>query len=425
MEFCGFELNTVTYPNPALGWVDGVFHEREAIVTDGGSAAYVSRRFREREESGWGVYDYREGTSFSFPAGYGDWEIRARVRAAAPCRLDVFCDGVCVLSGAEVTEAGVELSFIVRSCGDVSELRFSPAADKGDEESVSLTVEDISRAAIPMPAARGKPTVFFASDSTVQTYDQYYYPQTGWGEVFYKYFRRAELVREYRPENSTYSQCRAYELPDLIIENRSIGGRSARSFYLEGKLSELLSRAREGDFIFIQFGHNDCTKARPNRYASPDEYRGWIEKYIRASLSRGIMPVLITPVMRRNCREGGREGAFAPSFPEYSAKLYELSAKFEAPLLDLGKSSLSICRSLGEEMSKELYLYSEPGEFSGAYEKGVADNTHLSRAGALIYAGAAAELLADCGDARLCALSALIEKKRVDFIREATLDSVT
>ena len=424
MEFCGFETKTVTYPDAAGGWCDGVYHERKARVVDGGGLSYISRRFREREETGWGVYDYREGTSFSFSSGYCDLIISARVRAEENCRLDVFCDGVCVLSGADVAsdENGTELSFVVRSCSDVSELMFSPAYEGDKEESVAaLTVMEISAERVPLLEAGRKPTVFLASDSTVQTYDQYYYPQTGWGEVFYKYFRLSELVRELCPEGSTYSQCRAYELPEVTIENRAIGGRSAKSFYLEGELSELFSRAREGDLIFIQFGHNDCTKARPNRYSPPEEYRSFIEKYIRAALSRKMTPVLVTPVMRRNCREGGREGTFAPSFPEFAEQLHELSAEFEIPLLDLGAASLRLCEALGEEKTKKLYLHAEAGDFPGAYEKGVADNTHLSRTGALLYAGLAAGLLADSKDERLATLSSLVEVTRIEEIRRTLI----
>lgn len=418
MEFCGFETKTVTYPDPAPGWIDGVYHEREARTAPGGEHVYVSRRFREREETGWGVYDYVEGTRFSFPAEYGDWRITVRIRAEEGCKLDVFCDGVCVFSGAEATPDGAELSFTVRSCGETSELAFAPAADGDAGSSASLAVTEISRERVPVPEAKKIPTLFLASDSTVQTYDQYYYPQTGWGEVLYRFFTDAELVREYRPDGSTYSHCRAYGLPGVVIENRAIGGRSARSFYLEGKLSELLSRAARGDFIMIQFGHNDCTKARPNRYSDPDGYKSYIRRYVKSALSRGILPILVTPVSRRNC---GEDGVFAPSFAEYSEKLSELSSEFDVPLIDLGSASLEILNTLGADDSKRLYLHTEPGQHEGAYIGGAADNTHLSRTGALIYAGRVADMLSRSADERLAALGGLVDRNRIDYITEALL----
>lgn len=422
----GFDVTYVTYPNPAPGWVDGVYHERQPVVTkaaETASSVYTSRRFREKEETGWGVFDYHEGARFAFPASCGDFDITVKVRSHGDCTVSAYCDGMRVLSAVPLQDGvTAELSFTVRSCNDVSEIWFSPdTADGSDEAAATLEICSLSYTARTQREPGRKPTLFLASDSTTQTYDPYYYPQTGWGEVLYKYFFGSDLVREYRPEDSSYSQCRVYELPDIKIENRSIGGRSSRSFFLEGKLSELLARAARGDFIMIQFGHNDGTKARPNRYVSPGDYKEWVRRYIRAALARDITPILVTPVMRRNCDEGGRNGEFVPSFTEFAGKLYELAAEFDVPLLDLGSLSFEVCRTLGSERTKKLYLWAAPDEYEGAYANGVTDNTHLSRTGALIYAEKLASMLAASEDTRLNPLGALIDKRRCDLIKEALL----
>ena len=419
MTYSGFDVTYITYPDPPRGWVDGVYYERERAEGEANFLTYRCRHFREREETGWGVYDYCEGVWFSFRSNIFDCEVKAALRShSGDCSISAYCNGVRVMSSAALKDGETtELSFRIYSCVDISEVCFSPdTAEGSDEAEVMLEVVSLSYEVLPERRAGRKPTLFLASDSTVQTYDPYYYPQTGWGEVLYKFFRGSDFVREYRPEGSTYSQCRTYELPDIRIENRSIGGRSSRSFILEGKLAELLSRATVGDYIMIQFGHNDCTKARPNRYVSPDDYEIWVRRYLRAAYSRGIMPILVTPVMQRNC---GESGEFTPSFPEFDEKLKGLALDFETPLIDLGGASLEICRALGAEACKKLYLWAEPGEYEGAYEKGVSDNTHLSRTGALVYAGEVARMLSELQDKRLEKLSALIDLKRMRFIREA------
>lgn len=384
----GFKERYIAYPDKAEGWGDdGVYRPRREA--DAEACGSMCRRFREREETGWGVYEYHEGKVYDFECEPVDYEITAAVSASAP--FSVYADGV-KMRGVKMSDDGV-CTFTLRACGTRVTIMFSPDIPDGEGDvSADIEVTDITAVKLPRTPASRKRTVFLVSDSTVQSYDGYYYPQTGWGEVLHRFFADDDYVREYRAEDSTYSQCRVYELPCVKIENRSIGGRSSRSFFLEGKWDETLSRAHEGDAVLFQFGHNDCTKARPNRYVNADEYKEWMRMYIVSSKARGLRPVLVSPVMRRNCGDGGE---FTMSFADYREKLTELSAEYGVPMLDLGGVSLDILRSLGCKESKKLYLHAEPGEYEGgAYEKGVADDTHLSRKGALLYAREVAKMLA-------------------------------
>jgi lysophospholipase L1-like esterase len=85
-----------------------------------------------------------------------------------------------------------------------------------------------------------------AGDSTVQTYDVVHYPQAGWGQ-----FLACGLK------------------PGAVVINRAIGGRSTKSFIAEGRWDRLMAEIKPGDTVLIQFGHNDATKAKPERYADP------------------------------------------------------------------------------------------------------------------------------------------------------------
>ncbi|MCD7775981.1 MAG: rhamnogalacturonan acetylesterase, partial [Firmicutes bacterium] len=303
----------------------------------------------------------------------------------------------------------------IASVGDTSAVRFFVI----DEERLSAGLDTVRElklcrletCRLERGAVRKKPTLFIASDSTAQSYGPENYPQTGWGQMLHKYFRGADFAFEYVPKGSSYSLCRAYECPGVIIENRSIGGRSSRSFVLEGKWNELLFRCEAGDYIFIQFGHNDSTKARPNRYTSIDEFGEYIRMYVASAKARGAIPVLVTPVSRRSINE--ETGVFNISFPEHRNTVLKIARELDTPVIDLGLESRNICEgiceTLGAEATKELFLWTYEGEYSGVYCRGSRDDTHLQRRGALIFAGAVAKLIEASDDTRLDPLKAQLD----------------
>ena len=94
-----------------------------------------------------------------------------------------------------------------------------------------------------------KPSVWLAGDSTVQTYDPYWKPEAGWGQMIPRFFSDR-----------------------VVFENKSIGGRSSKSFIVEGRLDEILRAIKPGDYFFVQFRHNDAIVRRPERYDSPADY---------------------------------------------------------------------------------------------------------------------------------------------------------
>ncbi len=431
MEFCGFSVSAVRYPNAADGWVDGVYRKRvaERVRADvmpaaGGGIILASRHFREKEETGWGVFDCVEAPEFSFASGLCDYTVRAVFRndSTDTIAVSAFCNDILKLHKAALPAGEeTEVSFNVASVYETTRVAFfvmnEDVSDKACAPTHELTLVSLTAEAMPVKTAGKKPTVFLASDSTVQTYDPYYYPQTGWGEVLYKYFKNSDFVREYRPEGSTYSHCRAYELPEITVENRSIGGRSSLSFYLEGKFDELLLRAKPRDFVFIQFGHNDATKARPNRYVAIPEYKEMLRTYVKACSARDLTPVLVTPVMRRNYHED--TDSFSLSFPEHRDAMLSLAEEEGVTLLDLGKKSHEICTELGGEKTKSLFLWTSPDTYEGAYKNGSTDSTHLQRRGALVFAGALCCLIRDCADEHLAAVAAQLDdgKNHTDYLK--------
>jgi len=201
------------------------------------------------------------------------------------------------------------------------------------------------------------PTVYIAGDSTVQTYDPYWEPEAGWGQMLPRFF------------NS-----------NLSFANHAIGGRSSKSFIVEGRLDEILLKIKPGDYFLIQFGHNDATISVPERYASPADYKNYLKAYINGSRQRGAEPILVTPMGRRDFNAD--TGKFNVSFPEYVAAMKEVAGELGVQLVDLSALSIAYYDSIGPEGSLSVFLHVEPGIY-GAFPNGSADNTHFQEYGAI------------------------------------------
>lgn len=426
-----FAREDVTYEEPAQGWVDGVYCPREEHARAGsgfleekdGTLKLHSRVWQEIEETGYGVYYYEETTRLMTDLPGSNYVVKTvffnptDVPYSCHIRLNnvVKRDSITLEPGEEkevtfiacMTDGSFRLSFPFGSLPDIH----------SDVLEGDVYIKDIEIAEEASKERRKKPHVFLISDSTVQSYEKRFYPQTGWGQVFYQYFEGAEDYQVYRAEGSDYSLAKTYELPELAIENRSIGGRSARSFYDEGKLDQALEVICPGDFMFVQFAHNDNTAIRPNRYIPVDDFPKYLQRYVDACARRSVQCVLVTPVTMRIFDE---EGKFKIAFNNYRKKMMEMAREQNLPLLDLAERSTAFLNQIGEEESKNIYLWVEEGEYpDGAYAAGVSDRAHLQEYGAKIYANIVAELIAEYQeDNRLDVLKKLVRPKQASQIEK-------
>lgn len=404
MDIEKFEIGYKEYPDKAKGWSGGVYFPREEVVKrsnidiENGTLKLSSRTWTETEVTGFGIYTYVEGPILTQKTGLKDhkWTVIFSNPCSELIGVNCYADEVLVIKDAAIMPGcDQEISFIYCSIYEDTTLQFfvsDPATCKEDAGFNSLYIKNIEYIECEKKKTGEKPTIFLASDSTVQTYDKYYYPQMGWGQVFERYFCPKEELTEYMSDDRIYPQCHVYEKESIIIENRAIGGRSSRSFIDEGKWNALLRRAKPGDYCFIQWAHNDATAARPNRYVSVSEFDGFLMKYIRSCKSRGIYPVLVTPVSRRNCDDNN--GDFPMSFGEYRDVVIEVGRRENVPVIDLGRMSNEYLKKIGVDKSKELNLWCSKGEYpDGAYADGVSDNTHLQEYGAIVYARMVAEAI--------------------------------
>ena len=211
-----------------------------------------------------------------------------------------------------------------------------------------------------MGPARGPITIYMAGDSTMAEKLPDKRPETGWGEALQRFFN-----------------------PDKVrIENHAKNGRSTRTFIEERLWQAILDKLKGGDYVFIEFGHNDAARDRTDRYTPPEDYRRNLIRFITEVREKKAIPVLLTPVMRRRF---DKDGNFQDSHGEYPEIVRAVASENKVPLIDMHRRSEKVLKQYGVEESKKLFLQLKPNE-NANYPKGIEDNTHFSPLGAEIMA---------------------------------------
>ena len=230
----------------------------------------------------------------------------------------------------------------------------------------------------------GKVTVFLAGDSTMQSYSASKRPQAGWGQELWRFFNDADKCRIHNRPDAPASHVMTYEMPDIAIENHSFAARSSRSFIEQGRLDEILKVAEPGDYLAIQFAHNDAYKEREERYVPVNAYSHWIGRYYEACRQRGMSCILITPV---TMRVFDPDGKCQIAFKEYRDEMLRFSKIHEAPCVDLSGESTNLITKLGPEEARNVYLWVAPGEYPDTdFKDGAEDNAHFQEYGARLMA---------------------------------------
>jgi lysophospholipase L1-like esterase len=204
-------------------------------------------------------------------------------------------------------------------------------------------------------ADRKKITVYLVGDSTIAIKETSSYPETGWGMPFVHFF------------DST-----------VVVDNRAKNGRSTKSFIAENLWQPIVEKLSEGDYVFLQFGHNDEVKEKVGRYTTVDEFKNNLLLYVKESRNKKAVPVLLTPVARRKFDGNGK---VEESHPLYSDAVRDVAKQNNVPLIDLDRKSQETLQQFGPEFSKYLFLQLQPGEHPN-YPAGKDDNTHFSEWGA-------------------------------------------
>ncbi|MBC7616669.1 MAG: rhamnogalacturonan acetylesterase [Pedobacter sp.] len=195
-------------------------------------------------------------------------------------------------------------------------------------------------------------TVFLAGNSTVVNQDDE--PWASWGQMVTRFFK-----------------------PGVAIANHAESGLTLGSFLGSRRLTKILSVMKPGDYLFIEFGHNDQKDKGPNDGA----YKSYTERlktFVREVKKKGGIPVIITSTSRRSFGTDGKIENSLGDFPEAARKV---AAAEKVALIDLNVMTAELFNALGVEPSKKAFVHYPANSYPGQ-DKALADNTHFNPYGA-------------------------------------------
>ncbi|MDR3727747.1 MAG: rhamnogalacturonan acetylesterase [Terracidiphilus sp.] len=192
-------------------------------------------------------------------------------------------------------------------------------------------------------------TIYLAGDSTVV--DQDLEPWAAWGQMLPRFFA-----------------------PGVVIANHAESGETARSFVGEKRLAKVMSLIQPGDYLLIQFGHND---QKPNA-VSLDDYKALLTDYIIQTRAKGATPVLVTSMNRRTFDSAGK---ITNSLSPYTEAVREIASAQHVALIDLNAMSKTLFEAMGPEGSMKAFMHYPANAYLNQTEA-ISDDTHFNSYGA-------------------------------------------
>jgi len=225
---------------------------------------------------------------------------------------------------------------------------------------LSFLISSVQAMSQPVPKGTStdlpSPRLHLVGDSTMADKVNLAYPERGWGQLL--------------PE---------FMLPELSIINHAANGRSTLRFLNEGRWQLLVSELQQGDYVLIQFGHNDQKQDDPSRYAAVDStYPQLLSRFIAEVRAKAANPMLATPICRRSF---AATGALENNLAGYAQAMREVAAKEQVPLFDLNAQSCAALQQFGPAAS-QAYFIQVPAGLYQKFPQGKTDNTHLNTQGA-------------------------------------------
>lgn len=251
-------------------------------------------------------------------------------------------------------------------------------------------------------AKKRKPILWMAGDSTMQSYAEDQRPQWGWGECLLEILEskfvemaRQELaeagvvnspkepyvptINSFHREDCAFPQEKRYVGSFFELDNCAMAGRSSKTFREEGRLQDIAGHIQKGDYLIIQFGHNDAGKSKPERYVALEDFKASLEHFVEVALSHGAKPVFISSiVLCPGPQITGEAEEISRLLPEYGGVMRRYAEELGSPFIDMNR------------LTEEFLAGKTTEEMESLYKP---DHVHLVYDGARAYAELVAEEL--------------------------------
>ncbi|MDR7212551.1 rhamnogalacturonan acetylesterase [Flavobacterium piscis] len=218
-------------------------------------------------------------------------------------------------------------------------------------------------------------TIYLIGDSTVadysleENYQTKKYPQVGWGQVFQSFFQKDSLKQLKNILGNA---------KEVKIDDRAKGGRSTRTFFQEGRWASVYKSLQKGDVVMMQFGHNDASEEKTERYVNIEGYKEFLRLFINQTREKGATPIVLTPVARNY---PWKEGKLMNVHGEYPQAAKDVAKGLNVKLIDLNELSIEFFTSKGQEYVTQNYFMNFEAGLYPAFPTGQKDNTHFQTAG--------------------------------------------
>jgi lysophospholipase L1-like esterase len=220
-------------------------------------------------------------------------------------------------------------------------------------------------------------TIYLIGDSTVADYslEENYptkkFPQVGWGQVFQPFFQKDSL----KLVKNILGNAK-----EVKINDRAKGGRSTRTFFQEGRWASVYNSLQKGDVVMMQFGHNDASVEKTERYVNLEGYKEFLRLFINQTKEKGATPIVLTPVARNY---PWKDGKLSNVHGEYPQAAITVAKELNVEYIDLNELSMSFFSSKGQDyVTTNYFMNFEAGKFP-AFPNGQKDNTHFQTQGGI------------------------------------------
>lgn len=218
-----------------------------------------------------------------------------------------------------------------------------------------LTLEFLGNAtilSIKITPVTNIPVIYLAGDSTVT--DQDVEPWASWGQFITNYFD-----------------------DEVVVANYAVSGSALSSFKGSNRLKKINSLLKPGDYLFVEFAHNDEKLKGPENTAW-ESYSKYLVEYVETARNKGAIPILVTPTQRRAFNP---DGTLKPTHGDFPDAMRAVAKKMNVPLIDITQITTVLYEKWGVEASKNALVHYPANTFPGQ-EKALEDNTHFNSFGA-------------------------------------------